>query len=805
MTPLWQSLFANLALVSILVLAWDFVTEWTTRLSPKIQSLLLGLILGIGAVVSMASAQPLIAGFVIDLRAPLVAAAGFFGGVPAVIVAGIGAVLYRLHLGGAGAMAGVADIAITIVVGLAAHWWTRTRPRTINVILVFGLAVAFGRLVAFLAIPVELRLSLLARTGVPLLVLTFISAVLIAVVLQWQARRRELSATNAIYRAMVRELPDCLNVKDVDGRFIAANPATATMMRVRGAADLIGKTDFDFYPPELATRFRADEVAMLEGGKAIRTDQMTVFPDDSEGWLNTLKAPFRDHTGRIVGIVTYNRDVTEQKRSAAVKNEFIATISHELRTPLTSIRGSLGLITAGVTGELPPKAAHMVEIAHNNSERLVLLINDILDLEKLESGKMPFDMQRTALRPLLEQAITASANYMPERRVSIRLVEAAPGAEAQTDPNRLHQVFANFLSNAIKFSPVGGTVTVSTERRDNDWLRIAVSDEGQGIPEAFRKRIFGKFEQADATDNRQKGGTGLGLSIAKTIVEKLGGKIGFETGDAGSIFYVDLLELVTKRSDATGIIDHRPRVLICEDEPDIADIIAAHLDAQGFASDIAPGLKTARTLLSAYEYVAMTLDIRLAGDSGVELFLEIRRSPRNAELPVIVISAVADETRVALNGSAVGIIDWLAKPIDTEKLRTALDRVVIGSAESRPRILHVEDNEDVAEVLAGGLGTDVCVTSARTVTDARELLARQPFDLVILDLGLPDGSGLDLLPYLPPEVAVIVFSADESDPDLPRRVNASLTKTRASELDVARLVRSYLPKTAKQSTSINEN
>ncbi|EAS51821.1 putative two-component signal transduction histidine kinase [Aurantimonas manganoxydans SI85-9A1] len=690
-------------------------------------------------------------------------------------------------------MAGVADIAITIVVGLAAHWWTRTRPRTINVILVFGLAVAFGRLVAFLAIPADLRLSLLARTGVPLLVLTFISAVLIAVVLQWQARRRELSATNAIYRAMVRELPDCLNVKDVDGRFIAANPATAAMMRVRGAADLTGKTDFDFYPPELATRFRADETAMLESGKAIRIDQMTVFPDDSEGWLNTLKAPFRDHTGRIVGIITYNRDVTEQKRNAAVKNEFIATISHELRTPLTSIRGSLGLITAGVTGELPPKAAHMVEIAHNNSERLVLLINDILDLEKLESGKMPFDLQHTRLRPLLDQAISSSSSYMPERRVTIRLVDEAPDIEAKTDPNRLHQVFANILSNAIKFSPTGGTVTVTIARLGDDWVRMSVSDEGQGIPESFRKRIFGKFEQADATDNRQKGGTGLGLSIAKTIVEKLGGRIGFDTGDTGTTFHVDLPEQVARQNDPAGVIDHRPRVLVCEDERDIAEIVAAHLDAQGFASDIAPGIATARTLLSNFEYVAVTLDIRLAGDSGIELFHEIRRSPRNRDLPVLVISAVADETREALNGSAVGIIDWLAKPIDTDKLRAALDRVAICSAESRPRILHVEDNRDVTEVLAGGLGGDVCVTSARTLEAARELISRQPFDLVILDINLPDGSGLDLLPDLSSDVAVIIFSADEVDPNLPRRVNATLTKTRASELDVARLVRSYLP------------
>src|SRR5689334_20662205 len=156
---------------------------------------------------------------------------------------------------------------------------------------------------------------------------------------------------------MVRELPDCLNIKAVDGRFIAANPATAEMLGAASVEELIGKTDFDFYSKDVAERFRQDEVGALKAGQTLRIEQPAVFPDGKQGWLYTLKAPFRDEAGKITGVITYNREITEQKRNAQLKNDFISTVSHELRTPLTSIRGSLGLIAAGVAGELPPKAS----------------------------------------------------------------------------------------------------------------------------------------------------------------------------------------------------------------------------------------------------------------------------------------------------------------------------------------------------------------------------------------------------------------------------------------------------------------
>jgi PAS domain S-box-containing protein len=801
---IWQSLIANLALVSILVVGWDLLSEWTERWSERVRSLLLGLVMGGGAVLSMTTAQELLPGFIVDLRSSLVGAAAYFGGWPAVLVAAAGAVLYRLLLGGAGAVSGAIGILVVAAIGIGLYHLSRSRRRKRDV-LAFALAVGLGSLVSLVALPAAVRWEVIARVGFPLASVSFVCTALIGMLLHRLLLRQELANANMIYSAMVRELPDCLNMKDREGRFIAANPATATLMRASSVTNLIGKTDFDFYPADLAARFRQDEVAMLETGTVRRVDQLTVRADGSEGWLSTLKAPFRDESGQITGIITYNRDVTEQKRAAQLKNEFISTVSHELRTPLTSIRGSLGLIAAGVTGELPAKAANLIRIAHTNSERLVHLINDILDMEKIESGKMVFDIKRLPVRPILEQVVAASASYMPEKRVRIVLIDDASRAEANIDPDRVHQVLANLLSNAIKFSSPEETVTVRLGRHGDGQLRISVTDRGTGIPAAFRDRIFGKFEQADASSTRSQGGTGLGLSIARSIVERLGGTIFFESEEGrGTSFHVDLPEATSKASSVSTPLSNTPadgrmRVLICEDEPDISTVIATLLDEQGFSSDVAPDIESAKALLRSRYYAALTLDIRLAGESGIKLFHDIRQSPVNRDVPVIVISAVADEAKRSLNGRAIGIIDWLEKPVDPARLHAALDKIVRRKASARPQILHVEDDEGVLEVMSQGLGADVELAFARTLEEAREMIRQHRYDLVILDIALPDGSGLDLLSELPAETAVVIFSAVDVDQKLGSRVNAIMTKTKASELDVARLVRSFLPTTPTES------
>lgn len=223
------------------------------------------------------------------------------------------------------------------------------------------------------------------------------------------------------------------------------------------------------------------------------------------------------------------------------KGQFIASVSHELRTPLTSIIGSLGLIDAGISSEeMPEQAMKLINMAYENGKRLSVLINDILDFEKLEAGRMEFKYRWLDLAHFLEQAIELNTPYADGYDVTLELEEPLPEVEVRADEQRLMQVMANLLSNAVKYSPAGGIVTVSVRTGDGN-VRIAVSDRGPGVPEEFRSRIFQKFSQAGDSSTRKTKGTGLGLVISKSIVEKMGGKIDYESTEGeGATFYFDL-------------------------------------------------------------------------------------------------------------------------------------------------------------------------------------------------------------------------------------------------------------------------
>lgn len=237
--------------------------------------------------------------------------------------------------------------------------------------------------------------------------------------------------------------------------------------------------------------------------------------------------------------VVFAMDISERHRINQLKSEFISVVSHELRTPLTSIRGSLSLIEAGVAGELPAKARHLVHIAHNNSVRLMGLVNDILDMDKLVSGKMTFKSEPLDLAQLLENAIEANMVYAASLKVGLRFLAQPGRALIQADNDRLMQVMANLLSNAAKFSADDDTVDIRLLRHGRAY-RVEVVDHGPGIPASYQPHIFEPFTQADGTDSRQQGGTGLGLSITRTLVEKMGGTLGFVTGEGqGTTFWFE--------------------------------------------------------------------------------------------------------------------------------------------------------------------------------------------------------------------------------------------------------------------------
>lgn len=482
----------------------------------------------------------------------------------------------------------------------------------------------------------------------------------------------------------------------------------------------------------------------------------------------------------FIGIV---RDISERKRMEQMKTEFVSTVSHELRTPLTSISGALGLIVGGALGALPEQARTMLDIAYKNSQRLSLLINDLLDMEKIVAGKMHFDLQVQALWPLLEQAITDNQSYAEQCRVRFVLEPAeaaAQTAQIRVDSQRLLQVLANFLSNAAKFSPSEAEVLIRCEHLGRS-IKVSVSDHGPGIPAEFHQRIFQKFSQADSSDTRQKGGTGLGLAITKELVERMGGSIGFHSiPKQGATFYFELpIHRNHDRSPPTAPSGSNcTAILVVEDHPDTARLLALMLERAGYHCDIAETAATAMACLQRQPYAAMTLDLTLPDLSGLELIYRVRQQTAYATLPIIAVSASSEEGRLSINGDFSGI-EWLAKPIDENRLLQAIAKAA--PLDGQVRILHVEDDSDLHQVVCAMAGPRYTFTLASNLATARQALHQRTFDLVILDLTLPDGSGWDLLPELrklTPEPQVLILSGTEVSQLDQEQVVGALLKSR---------------------------
>ncbi|MBC8211959.1 MAG: PAS domain S-box protein [Gammaproteobacteria bacterium] len=488
----------------------------------------------------------------------------------------------------------------------------------------------------------------------------------------------------------------------------------------------------------------------------------------------------------FTGIV---RDITERKRMDQMKKEFISTVSHELRTPLTSIRGALGLVLGGAVGEIPEKAKNMLQMANRNSERLTLLINDILDLEKIESGRMDFNLKLLDLAALTRVALEANNGYALEHGVKLSFTGETSSVMVNADENRLLQVFANFISNAVKFSAKQQTVEIELSKNEG-WVRVSVCDHGLGIPDEFRSRIFQRFAQADSSDTRQKGGSGLGLSISKAIIEHLDGQIGFEsTAGKGSTFYFELAQVDrVAASDSTS--SGKLRILICEDNPDVSQVLSAMLKNEGMNCDIASSAAGAKALLKTRHYQVMLLDLGLPDQNGLELITELKQDEQTRDLPIIVVSALAEESRAVFRGDVITVVDWIQKPVDKTRLINALNDTFSGT--EKPQILHVEDSLDIVQVTAEIIGDMAEYHYATSLATARAFLQDHRIDLLILDIALPDGSGLELLDSIRYDCPVMVFSGQEVDKQFKSDLAAVLTKSTTSNEQLLTTIRKLI-------------
>ncbi|MBS7813005.1 response regulator [Roseococcus sp. XZZS9] len=520
------------------------------------------------------------------------------------------------------------------------------------------------------------------------------------------------------------------------------------------------------------------------------------------------------------------RDLEQASR---YKSEFVANMSHELRTPLNSLLILARLLAENRAGNLQTEQVTFARTIESSGNDLLLLINDILDISKIEAGKLELLTTRGRVAPLVEKLAATFRAMAAEKGVELRAEIAADApTEMETDLQRLEQILRNFLSNAVKFTD-RGTVRLSVSRRPGGQLAFTVRDTGIGIAADQQQTIFEAFRQADGTINRKFGGTGLGLSISRELARLLGGHIEVESVPGqGSAFTLSLPEIydpaLVQATDAGGlrpapmmidnprpvmrkvevpVLEAPPRrtsfieddrsvleadrrvILVVEDDPAFARILYDLAHELGFqciaASTADEGVEAAKEFLPQ----AIILDMGLPDHTGLSVLDRVKRDIRTRHIPVHVVS-VSDYTQTAMSLGAVG---YMLKPVKREQLIQALERMDKRFAERVRRILIVEDNVNQLESLKSLLASDdVKAIGVRTAAGALEELRQQTFDCMVLDLSLPDASGFEVLEQL---------RGDEDTPFPPVIVYTGRDLTAAEELRLRRYSSSIIIKGAK--------
>lgn len=336
-------------------------------------------------------------------------------------------------------------------------------------------------------------------------------------------------------RTVIEHAPSAIVIKDLQGRFQFVNPIFCSWYAT-SQADLIGRATADFLAPPQSDRVAAHERHVLQSNQIVEEERQMVYPDGKTRDILVQKFPIPGPDNIPTSLGTIVTEISESKKLERLKSEFISTVSHELRTPLTAIKGSLGLIEAGTFGPIPDPVAELVALANNNSTRLIHLVNDILDTEKLDSGGMVFDFGSLDLAQLAAHVVADCQGLESQYRVTFNLLRPDTEVMVKGDANRLTQVIANLISNAAKFSSPEAKIEICVVAH-GDKARVTVQDWGMGISDDFKDQVFERFTQANATDNRQSNGTGLGLSISKTIIERHNGQMSFTSAlGKGSTF-----------------------------------------------------------------------------------------------------------------------------------------------------------------------------------------------------------------------------------------------------------------------------
>jgi PAS domain S-box-containing protein len=463
---------------------------------------------------------------------------------------------------------------------------------------------------------------------------------------------------------------------DLDDRLTFMNPAAERILGMT-LSDIGRKSVHDAihhsYPD--GTPWPQEECAKtsaMRRGESFSAAQETFWRADGSSFpVEFSSTSMFDEYGTQIGAVVMFRDVTERRAIERLKSEFVSTVSHELRTPLTSIRGALGLLSSGMLGTIAEKGQRMLAIAVSNTDRLVRLINHILDLERIESGKVELTRGLIDADLVMVQALEGVQSMGDAAGVGLVVVPAT-GATIWGDSDRIIQTLTNLLGNAIKFSARDTSVTLSGAARGADFV-FSVADQGRGVPADKLTTIFDRFSQVDASDSRDKGGSGLGLAICQAIIDAHGGRIWAEKNEpAGSRFQFTIPLAIPVAPATTTIQDHSsaPLILVVEDDLDLAGVMATALQSYGFQTLHAGTGGEAIRICAQHQPSLIVLDIVLPDIDGFAVVSALRESANHRRIPLLVYSGLdvssADRTRLRL-----GPTEFLTKsrcsPADFER------------------------------------------------------------------------------------------------------------------------------------------
>ena len=583
----------------------------------------------------------------------------------------------------------------------------------------------------------------------------------------------ELKHEQFLLRTLMDNLPDRIYFKDAKSRFLRNSRAHLDRFDVKDQRELLGKSDFDFFSEEHARQAFEDEQQLMKSGQPITVEEKETWPDGSVTWALSTKMPLLDELGKVAGTFGISRDITDRKRAeeamrfakeaaeeaSRTKSQFLANMSHELRTPLNSVIGFAGILLKNKSGSLSPTELNFLERISANGRHLLALINEILDLSKIEARKVELQIAPVALDVLVRETIAQQEGLVRDRPVQLLADVPERVAPMPADAEKLRQIIINLIGNALKFTERGSvTVRVVTRPDDHKPVQIDVVDTGIGIPKEKLGVIFQAFQQADASTARKYGGTGLGLTISQALCQLMGFHIEVTSAVGhGSTFSVILCRKEEMKSGAgpgerevnvkTGAAAvARPRsdlhgklVLVIDDESDSRILLLHMLEEFGCqvlaANSGEQGLRMARE----FRPHIITVDLLMPQMDGAAVIRAIKADPQLCDIPVVVVSIVAEERR----GSILGAVDLLEKPFTREELLEALGRHRLPAS---AKILVVDDENDAREIIRSHLADQpVQLRMAANGQEALECLEKFLPDLVLLDLIMPVMDGLAFL------------------------------------------------------------